>query len=340
MRIVVDAADNILYKSYYIYALEQLFPGKVKHSVKPFSDLSDRARSTWSMRFVIDGTKYVISCNDSYAVDKELYDWCDVYGCVNANRALTPVEFRGKLISLCPSFGVRCWSPAETAFHAVAGTLSLALSGSLACSGFKKYAGKYWHLLKDRVGYGDYVAPTEVSDDYVFFCSTLWYNNEYNHNDEGVNRTRADFIRACKSVLGLRFEGGLVSQGPERSSEDLFRDCLSRPYPMEEWMKKTRESVCVFNTPAFWNCHGWKLGEYLSMGKAIVSTPLSNDLPEPLVHGVNVHFVENEPGAMKEAVEKISLEKDYRMKIERGTRDYWEAYGSPEASLKLLGIEL
>jgi hypothetical protein len=29
------------------------------------------------------------------------------------------------------------------------------------------------------------------------------------------------------------------------------------------------------------------------MGKAIISTELSNDLPVPLEHGVNIHFVEN-----------------------------------------------
>lgn len=108
---------------------------------------------------------------------------------------------------------------------------------------------------------------------------------------------------------------------------------------MTEWMKKTKRSVLVFNTPAFWDCHGWKLGEYLAMGKCIVSTRLSNDLPAPLEHGKNIHFVENSQEAMKEAVKYIVDHPDYRMKLEQGAKAYWEAYGTPMASLRLLGVE-
>ncbi len=174
---------------------------------------------------------------------------------------------------------------------------------------------------------------------YVFFLSTLWYNDEWNKNDEGVNGRRAAFIRACKSVEGLDFEGGLVSQGKERSSESLFSDCLCRGVSMSEWMEKTKRSLLVFNTPAFWDCHGWKLGEYLAMGKCIVSTKLSNDLPAPLEHGKNIHFVENDKEAMKEAVRFIVCHPEYREKLEQGAKAYWEQYGNPVASLRLLGVE-
>ena len=107
---------------------------------------------------------------------------------------------------------------------------------------------------------------------------------------------------------------------------------------MKEWLKKTKESAVAFNTPAFWNCHGWKLGEYLAMGKAIISTELSNDLPEPLKHGVNIHFVENTSQAMSEAVEFIVSHPEYRKTLESGARAYWEKYGTPEASLRLMSI--
>ena len=75
------------------------------------------------------------------------------------------------------------------------------------------------------------------------------------------------------------------------------------------------------------------------MGKCIISTELSNDLPYPLEHGVNIHFVENSEIAIKEAVEYIMSHPEYQRKLEQGTREYWEKYGSPEASIKLLGIE-
>ena len=41
---------------------------------------------------------------------------------------------------------------------------------------------------------------------------------------------------------------------------------------------------------------------------------------------------------MREAVEYILTHPDYRHKLEKGAREYWETYGTPETSLKLLGI--
>lgn len=74
------------------------------------------------------------------------------------------------------------------------------------------------------------------------------------------------------------------------------------------------------------------------MGKCIISTPLSNDLPAPLVHGEHIHYVENTEESMRDAVEYILAHPEYRHKLEAGARAYWEKYGTPEASLKLLGI--
>lgn len=180
--------------------------------------------------------------------------------------------------------------------------------------------------------------PETSRNDYIFFCSTLWYNDEWNRNDATVNARRASFIRACKEIDGICFEGGFVALG-KRSSTDLFSDCLSSTsYPYQTWLQKTKESALVFNTPAFWDCHGWKLGEYLALGKAIISTPLSNDLPAPLTHGVNIHFVENDKESMKEAIRFIMAHPEYKEKLEQGAKGYWDKYGTPVKSLDLLGI--
>ena len=259
-----------------------------------------------------------------------MYRWCDVYGCVNANFDKTPEKYHQKLVSLCPSFGVRCWSIFQSVWNAFA---HLPKDGTSV----RKYWGKHKRLL-DRPTYSDYMTIAPVDEQYVFFLSTLWYNDEWNKNDEGVNGRRANFIRACKSMDKVLFEGGLVSQGKERSSEGLFADCLCQGVPMREWLEKTKRSALVFNTPAFWDCHGWKLGEYLAMGKCIVSTPLSNDLPAPLEHGKQIHYVENNQEAMREAVEYIIDHPEYRKRLEQGAKAYWERYGTPEVSLKLLGL--
>ena len=74
------------------------------------------------------------------------------------------------------------------------------------------------------------------------------------------------------------------------------------------------------------------------MGKCIISTRLSNDLPAPLIHGEHIHYVENTEEAMKKAVEYIISHPEYKKHLEKGAREYWEKYGSPISSLNLLGI--
>jgi glycosyltransferase involved in cell wall biosynthesis len=64
------------------------------------------------------------------------------------------------------------------------------------------------------------------------------------------------------------------------------------------------------------------LGEYLAMGKAIVSTPISNQLPEELVHGKNIHIVSNMDD-LKNALELLLEDDNYRRKLEDGARAYF-----------------
>ena len=336
MKILVDTAGDILYKSYYLLGLIQLFGERnVQFSGAPFRSLSCVARNGKATNFIVcDGTRerrYTIAGDDSYVVNAELYDWCDLYGSVNANRALTPEEQQAKLVTLCPSFAVRYAEPVR---------MTLDCLGSLPARPlqWKKHLGKYKRLLQ-RMPYGRYQVRGTVREGYVFTSSTLWYSDEWNKNDEQVNLARARFIRACRTLPGITLEGGLVSQGSGRSSEELFRDCLSDRYPVERWIELTRQSVCVFNTPAFWNCHGWKLGEYMALGKAIVSTPLINDLPQPLEHGRHIHITENSEEAFGEAVSYINSHPDYRRMLEENITNYWERYGTPVASLALLGIQ-
>lgn len=332
-QVLIDSSGDLQYQSFYIYGLEKLFGKRnVSFSSEPFRTLSDEVR-LHNFRFIIlDETiqkRAVIATQDSFQIVPELYDWCDVYGSVNANRLKTESQYQKKLVALCPSFGVRCWNLAETLTH------MLSHLDEAKPSSFKKFIRKYKHFLR-RQSYEHYIRPKEVKNNYLFLCSTLWTNDEWNRNDETVNLTRARFIRACKTIKGLSFEGGFVPS--KTSSNELFKDCLCVPYSTHQWLQKTQQSVCVFNTPAYWQCHGWKLGEYMALGKAIISTPISNDLPAPLIHGKHIHIVENSQEAMREAVSYILSHPDYRKSLEHNISAYWDTYGTPQKSLELLGL--
>ena len=334
----VNPLNHIAYSSYYIYALREVLGHEaVRFDSAPFQDLSVESQQSRGLLFTIRQSgfperKYFICGNDSYRIEEEIYGWCDVYASVNVNFEKTPD--RTKLVSLVPSFGVKIWGTGGTILNALSNAVYY--QSIVHDHKVKTFLGNYKRLL-NRPFYSE-LAPEPGSSNSVFFCSTLWYNDEYNQNDRGVNARRANFIRTCKGIENIRFEGGFVPQ-QGRSSSELFADCLSATsYPYKTWLQKTKQSALVFNTPAFWDCHGWKLGEYLALGKAIVSTPLSNDLPAPLTHGVNIHFVEDDIDSMQAAINYIINNPDYKERLEQGARAYWASYGTPEKSLELIGI--
>lgn len=355
MKIIVDPRSNYSYGSFYLFGLKELYGSvNIMYKLSPFKGLPDLGND---MRFVIinknNHIKYFLHLNDSYKIKDTDYAWCDVYGCVNANFASYPKVQYPKLISLVPSFGIKeeknivklslnslvCLF---SAWHHVLNreewnktTQSVELN---KWKNIKHFFSRRYKTWRNRASYSRYQNTIPSEDNYVFFKSTLWYSDEWNENDKGVNARRANFIRACKEISGLNFEGGLLAD--MYSSLEFFNDVVTvQREAFDTWLEKTKRSAFVFNTPAFWNCHGWKLGEYLALGKCIISTPLSNDLPFPLEHGVNIHFCEDSQESMREAIEYIYEHPEYRHKLEQGAKEYWETYGTPIASLKLLGIQ-
>lgn len=332
MKVIIDTADDIQYKSFYVYALLQQFGHRnVVFSDTPFREITTESRNSKTMRFVIFGNnrktqRFCIDCNDFSTVNEELYEWADIYGSINTDR-ITAIS-HPKLIQLCPSFAISFAPKLEEYIQAIKQI-------PYCHSNIKKHLGK-WHRMSKRPPMDAYSISTSESG-YLFHCSTLWQSDEWNRNDETVNLARASFIRAARDVQGISFEGGLVSHRRDKSAKK-FEDCFSKPYPSSKYLYNTRRSIFVFNTPAYWNCHGWKLGEYMALGKAILSTPLKNELPAPLEHGTHIHFVENSEESIIDSVHFLIAHPDYCHKLEHNIATYWQKYGSPQATLQLLKI--
>lgn len=336
--VVIDPITNVYYAAFYIKALMDRFgKSNIFFDARPFKCIVNRVDN---FNFVVykDSVerRYSIHFDDPYHIKSELFEWCDVYGCVNANFSKTPTEFHSKLVSLVPSFGIRIWNFPQSCYYMIANGLRIHSETDM-----RKFLGKYrrqWELRLPLEAYERKSTVTNLSSKYIFHLSTLWYSNQENKNDENVNLVRANFIRACKSIDIIEFEGGF-SKTSASTMNELFKPLIYSEFiPFKDYLNKIKASLVVFNTPAFWNCHGWKLGEYLCLGKAIISTELSNDLPAPLIHGEHIHYVENNESAMREAILKIVNNTEYRMKLETGAKKYWEEFGTPIKSLHLLGL--
>lgn len=338
MKIIVDPRIRFNYATWYLLGFQKM-AGKqnIQFSVEPFEQLSFDTNQKYDkgMPCIVEmedsqKIKCFIDFHDGASIEESFYEWCDVYAKINPFDG--DFDTHTKLLAIGPSFGIRLSSLVHT--------MSLAFKNIVIKSNDKKYNPKlmfrdYLYPYIRRKYLRDYEKPVAVRKNYVFHASTLWYSET---EDRMTNPCRVAFIRACREA-GLIVEGGMFLLGDEviasfpkyATYKEIYKDVIfTERLPMRLYVKGTKESVVVFNTPTVSDCHGWKLAEYLCMGKAIISMPLTRALPgEGLVHGESIHFV-NSPDEIKEAVCKIVQDDAYRQKLEAGAKAYYQKYLAPE----------
>ena len=333
-KVYIDPKINVDYASFYIDGLYCLFGRKnVTFKSTYFKELKT---ATGNLRFVTVKedivTKYIVNYYDDDTIDRFEYDWCDYYGIINIR--LTQTNFNTKkIILLPPSFAIKIWGLFESLLMGSTNYLK-----SLSLNNFKhpkKFLGNYYKQYK-QAPISEYL-PQKALSNYIYSVNTLWNSDQWIDNDSSVNLYRANFMRACKSINGLNFEGGFI-QSTVPNVNPHFKELIIKPFwiPKKEYINNVKNAIVVFNTPAWAKCHGWKLAEYLALGKAIISTPLYNDLPFPLEHGKNIHFVSGKIEDIKEAIQHIIEDDDYRRKLESGANKYYSEYLTPISSLKIL----
>uniref|UniRef100_A0AB33JG41 Glycosyltransferase n=1 Tax=Prevotella sp. GTC17262 TaxID=3236797 RepID=A0AB33JG41_9BACT len=341
-KIIIDPRLKYNYASWYLLGLERHF-GKqcIYYDVRPFISLLYKDTKDYNSGFAFvykdasQEVKYFVDTEDVAKVFLDRYDWCDVYGMVNPTTEQV-VQY-DKLLPIGPEFGLTLHSKTKTILQC----MTLYSKGRKYTDiAFQSYLKDYLYTNIRRRRLERYELPTEMRVNYIFHASTLWYN-EFAATD--TNKYRGDFLKACQKA-GMEIEGGLfyvdgddvLREMPDYPKyKEMYKDFIyDRRLSMDDYIRKTKESVLVFNTPSVCECHGWKLAEFLCMGKAIISTPLKREMPgEGLVHGENVHFVQSEV-EIYDAVMKIKSDSDYRQHLEQGARAYYEQWLAPEVVVK------
>ena len=322
MRVIIYPLADIFYYSFYIEGLYRLYGKKnVSFCKKKFPAFPERTFAA-----VIKGDeeiKIAIDAIDSTKINPELLQWCDVYGKVNLNEAKLPEEGSEKIIAIGPSFGIKIWNLLETFRYSFSNWYK-----SRRDINFKRnFFASYWRQYR-RASLNEYDALSQSTNCYIFFMSSLW------EKERETNSLRNMFITACKEISTIQFEGGFA---PRPDGKDLgFADSIDDRLDIKEYLRKIKRSTVVFNTPAVQKCHGWKLAEFLAMGKAIISTEHANVLPEPLIHGKHLHYVPVEKQVIKKGIEKISSEPEYRTHLENNARSYYTKNLAPEIVVKKL----
>jgi len=342
--IIIDPRIRYNYASWYLLGLRQLFDmDQISYDVHPFINLhySNIKQLNSGIAFIFKNQreehKIFIDFEDNANIFEDRYEWCDVYGKINFRKE--DIERHPKMLILGPSFGLQI----DSKLSAITLCIQNYLKGRKHTDiPFKNILRDYVYTFVRRRRIERYEEKVKVQPNYVFHASTLWYSKG---TMATTNKYRGAFMRACQKA-NVDLEGGffyvegqvVLDEAPDYPKyKETYGDLIyTQRLSMDDYIQKTKESFVVFNTPSVCDCHGWKLAEYLCMGKAIISMPLTREMPgEGLVHGVNVHFV-NSPEEIYDAVLQIKNDKAYRGKLEKGARSYYEKWLAPEVVVKRL----
>jgi glycosyltransferase involved in cell wall biosynthesis len=331
MKVFIDPRSIINYSSFYIKGLYDYFgKNNIHFSAQYFDELKE---IDMLMAFVLVEnkkiTRFIIDYRDQSDLIIEAYLWTDVYAKINLNRkTLTlPPNVPDKIVHIPPSFPIKIWNPIELLFLL---TCNFFKAGIIRHRNDKnihlrplRWIRNYLTLLKrQRLEYYENMADKEVQG-YVFFVSTYW---------PGCNSTnffRSRYILSCHNDPEIDFHGGFFVNKDLSMQDEIPEELIfHRFFSHSECIKNIKKSIFVFNTPAVCNCHGWKLGEFLCMGKSIISTPFTNELPEPLEHGKNIYWINNEKD-IPFAIQHLLKEEPLRKNLGKNAKMYYEKLAAP-----------
>lgn len=320
-KVFIYGLCNVYYDSFYIQGLREVFQN-IEFNVTKFPNFN---YGTFAI-IIIDGereNKIVIDSRDSTQFDLKALNWCDKYGKVNYNeKTMFSFENRNKIIAIGPSFGIKIWD----FFNTLRFGFSNYFKFKSKILNKREFIANYWRQYR-RVSIENY-NPSKSMDNQVFFISTIWKNESL------TNNFRASFILACRGNNNLKFFGGFA---PRNDGNNLGFDSLVYPkkIALPSYISKIKKSSFVFNTPAVLSCHGWKLAEFLALGKAILSTSHKNSMPEILKDYIHIAYVESQED-IEIMINKMITDVNFKKELEVNSRDYFERNLAPKVIINKL----
>lgn len=320
VKVYVYGLCDVFYDGYYIQGIKEHYKG-FEFNTSKFPKFSED-----TFAIIIEGDNYsrkiIIDSIDSSQINVMAFEWCDVYGKVNYNSDSFPAHNQEKIVAIGPSFGIKIWNLFETLYHLTFNFIRF----KNAIGNKRGFAANYWRQYK-RLRLKNYNL-SQSSTNQVFFLNSIW------KKESETNNNRALFIETCKSNENINFEGGFVSRS---NGDNLGFDHLvySEIIPLQTYIEKVKNSAFVFNTPAVLSCHGWKLAEFLALGKAIISTSHHNQLPADLLHEKHLLYAENQE-EINLAIEKLTTDISLKKNLELASRNYFETYLAPQKVIKRL----
>jgi len=168
----------------------------------------------------------------------------------------------------------------------------------------------------------------------VVFQTRLWRPSQDHAMDRGgINQARVGVVRALRNAFGSGDQIGLIYS--EFAASEAPDALLTKKVSRKEYARQLRTSLISVNTHGLDGSPGFKIGESLAAGAAIVSQPFQFELPEPLQPGVNFLSFESP----EECVQQCKLlldDQDLAERMRFENLRYYQRHVRPEAHARNL----
>lgn len=258
---------------------------------------SDSLTVCLKVRSSVDGKDYLLAIDlrdQSDALALPLLELCDVYlkrSYYEPDLSDVPDPLRRKIIPFGLNYGCRSALSTSRVFSALIPSLAASLLRSP-----KKILGQlnprrsilYQYMTTALEADFEQRPEAEVETAVLFQTRVYEPDEIYPDNPSEVNEGRVRLVRALRDAFGEKFRGGLVPTGYAR---EHYPDAVSeQPTRQSQYIAWGKQSLVGVYTRGLFHSLAFKLPEYLAAAKCIVSEPLRNKLPQPLVAGE--HYLE------------------------------------------------
>ena len=167
----------------------------------------------------------------------------------------------------------------------------------------------------------------------VIFFTRLWkpetyLSDEVNAQRETINAMRIDLLRRLREELGTRFVGGLFGADFEtQMAPDLVvpRSMTRR----ENYLKLLHTSDIAIGSTGLHDSIGWKTGEYVAAGKAIVNETFCYEVPGGFCEGKNYLTFDDSDTCIAH-VKYLLSHPDAVLEMQRNNRMYYDQFLAPD----------
>jgi glycosyltransferase involved in cell wall biosynthesis len=321
MKIIVDSSCNILYSSYYLYEFLKTPKYKLTFKNYPFKALEHNNQYLALIATSNDiNKKIIIDFSNFDRIDQKALEWSDVYGKVNLNPKDLHIK---KIVAIGPLTAINIFNKSQTLYLSIFNYLKSKKRIKNVKQHFSYYKGQL-----NRPLLSDY-QQQEIEHDYIFFASSLW------KKETVLNKIRSYFIKTCMNHPKIEFEGGFAprTNGDISGYENLT---MKSRVSNKEFIAKTSASKFVFNAPSVGSCNGWRLTEYLAMGKAIISTDFLRIMPNQFEDRTHFLLVSGTENDFIEKIELLLTNKKLVHTLEKNSKKYFEKELAPNVVINRL----